>query len=135
MERNTPFTLNDDPELGNRALYIERFIDQTIFINRRILEVVDKILAQPGEPVIILQGDHGLPSSRGWKTAILNAIYIPNGTSTLYSTQTPINTFRLVFNQTFDAGLSLSPDNSCLFNRSDPASCEIIPDPVPECQP
>jgi len=134
VERNTPFTLNDDPELGDPSLYRQRFIDQTIFINSQVLQLVDRILAQPGDPVIILQGDHGVPSSGIWATAILYAIYLPGEEGTLYSLETPVNTFRLVFNQLFDAGLPLSPDRSCRFNRSDPASCEIIPDPVPDCQ-
>jgi hypothetical protein len=131
--RDTPFTLNDDPELYDRKLYEERFVEQTLFINNRVLALVDEILAQPGDPVIILQGDHGLPSSGVWVTTILNAIRLPGGEAALYSTRSPVNTFPLVFNHLFDAGLTLSMDRSCRFNRGDPASCEIIVDPADHC--
>ena len=133
VERNTPFTLNDDPELGDRALYEQRFIDQTIFINTKVLALIDEILAQPGDPVIILQGDHGLPSSGAWATTNLNAILMPGGAADFYPTETPVNTFRLVFNQLFDAALPLSADRSCRFNRADPASCEPITEPADYC--
>jgi hypothetical protein len=133
VERNTPFTLNDDPELGDKALYQRRFIDQTIFINMKVLTLIDEILAQPGDPVIILQGDHGLPSSGSWATTILNAIRLPGGEASLYPTESPVNTFRLVFNQVFGAGLPLSADRSCRFNRADPASCELFAEPADYC--
>ena len=109
VERNTPFTLNDDPELGDPELYRKRFIDQTIFINTKVLALVDEILAQPGDPVIILQGDHGLPSSGPWATTILNAIRIPGGEAGLYPNESPVNTFRLVFNQVFGANSRFPP--------------------------
>ncbi|MGB8253668.1 MAG: hypothetical protein WCF08_10670, partial [Anaerolineaceae bacterium] len=110
--RNTPFTLNDDPELGDPSLYRQRFIDQTLFMNSQMLQLIDRILAQPGDPVIILQGDHGVPSSGIWATAILNAIRLPGGEYTLYTAETPVNTFRLIFNHLFNADLPLSPDRS-----------------------
>jgi len=133
VERNTPFTLNDDPELGDPELYRQRFIDQTIFINTKVLALVDEILAQPGDPVIILQGDHGLPSSGPWATTNLNAVRMPGGASDFYPTETPVNTFRLIFNQLFDANLPLLPDRSCRFNRADPASCESFTEPADYC--
>ena len=133
VDRDTPFTLNADPELNDKQLYDQRFVEQTIFINTQVLGLVDQILAQPGDPVIILQGDHGLPSSGEWATAILNAIRMPEGHESLYPTMSPVNTFRLVFNQLFDAGMDLSPDRSCRFKRGDPASCEIFVEPSPQC--
>jgi hypothetical protein len=133
VDRDTPFTLNDDPELNDKVLYNQRFIDQTLFINTRMLELIDQILAQEGDPVIILQGDHGLPSSGKWATAMLNAIRLPDGEENLYPTMSPVNTFRLVFNQLFDAGLSVSPDRSCKFKRGAPTSCEVFIEPSLQC--
>lgn len=134
VERNTPFTLNDDPELSDPVLYRQRFVDQTIFLDDQVLILVDRILEQAGDPVIILQGDHGIPTSGVWVSAILNAIRLPGGEDALYPSMSPVNTFRIVFNRLFNAGLPLTPDRSCHFNRSDPASCDIIPDPAPTCQ-
>ncbi len=133
VDRESPFTLNADPELNDQQRYDQKFVDQTLFINSKVLELIDQILAQPGDPVIILQGDHGLPSSGEWATAILNAIRIPEGHDSLYPAMSPVNTFRLVFNHLFDAGLNLSPDRSCEFIRGDPASCEVFVEPSPEC--
>jgi hypothetical protein len=134
VERNSPFTLNDDPELGDRGLYRQRFIDQTIYINAQVLQLVDRILAQAGDPVIILQGDHGVPSSGAWASAILNAIHLPGGEDSLYPSLTPVNTFRLVFNHLFSTNLPLAMDRSCRFNRSDPASCILIEEPSLFCE-
>jgi hypothetical protein len=133
VERTTPFTLNDDPELGDRKLYNQHFIDQTIYINQRVLELVDEILAQPGNPVIILQGDHGMPRSGAWASAILNAVRLPGGEEVIYPGISPVNTFRIIFNQLFDAGLPLSPDRSCHFDQGDPASCKAFVEPSQQC--
>jgi hypothetical protein len=47
------------------------------------------------------------------KFGILNAIYFPNGDySALYETITPVNTFRVVFNQYFGQDVPLLPDSS-----------------------
>ena len=107
VDRDSPFTLNADPELNDKQRYNQRFVDQTLFINTSVLGLVDQILAQPGNPVIILQGDHGLPSSGEWATAILNAIRMPEGEDSLYPDHEPGEYFRLVFNQLFDAGMTL----------------------------
>ncbi|MBN2258133.1 MAG: hypothetical protein JW704_09965 [Anaerolineaceae bacterium] len=133
VERSTPFTLNDDPELIDREQYRQHFIGQTQYINTRVIDLVDRILAQPGDPVIIIQGDHGLPRSGIWVNAILNAIRLPGGEDMIYPSISPVNTFRLVFNKLFDAGLTFAEDRSCRFNRADPTSCTIVVEPSAQC--
>ncbi len=82
------------------------------YINRRVLKLVDLILARPGPaPIIIIQGDHGMTFER--RMPILNAYYLPNGgAADLYPTITPVNSFRLIFNRYFDAQDPLLEDRS-----------------------
>ena len=91
-----------DPALGNELQYL----------NKRTLEAVQAILAgSKNPPIIILQSDHGLdPENR---MAILNAFHFPDdGSSVLYPTITPVNTFRLVLNTYFGQDFQLLPDLS-----------------------
>jgi len=47
---------------------------------------------------------------------ILNAYHVPKAAATdLYPTMTPVNTFRLIFNTYFSAGLKMLPDTSYAF--------------------
>jgi len=96
-------------DLKNTGMYV----DQLIYINRRIEEVVDHIIERSAvQPIIIIQGDHGTETqtdfSRSFtnpssalvleRTAILNALYLPDSCkSGLYPSISPVNTFRLVF--------------------------------------
>lgn len=71
-------------------------------------------------PVIIIQADHGpwfnFPDKTKYyneRMRILNAYYLP-GTNNrgLYDSITPVNSFRLVFNNYFNAKIPLLPDRS-----------------------
>jgi hypothetical protein len=104
------------------------YVDQLVFLNGEILEVIDHLLEHsPVEPVIIIQGDHGwsssLPRSFSAKrrrahrirsrAAILNAFRVPESVERkLYSGITPVNTFRLLFAELFGADLALLPDRT-----------------------
>jgi hypothetical protein len=95
------------------------YINQVIFINHEILQVIDTILAKSETPpVIIIQGDHGPPpeisSSSAQKMPILNAYYLP-GVDTekvLYSSISPVNSLRVVLNSYFGQNLPLLEDIS-----------------------
>jgi hypothetical protein len=91
-----------DPALG----------DDLQFVNKRTLEAVQAIINQSKiPPVIIIQGDHGLDTEV--RNANLIAYYFPNGgTKVLYSTITPVNSFRLVLDTYFGQNLPLLPDVS-----------------------
>jgi hypothetical protein len=107
------------------------FIDQLVYLNSKILELVDTLLAGSSgrRPVIVLQADEGpfpgVParwSSRNplrlirQKFLILNAFYLPGqGAPSPYAGITPVNTFRLVLNRYFGAGLPLLPDREFVF--------------------
>ncbi len=99
------------------------YIDQLKFTNKKILEIVDRILAEAEiSPIIIIQGDHGTRSTGGdddeikqirERMSILNAYYFPENKDTLlYETITPVNSFRIVFNAYFDANLELKEDRN-----------------------
>ncbi|MGD8603503.1 MAG: hypothetical protein PVF49_02910 [Anaerolineales bacterium] len=91
---------------------IRGYLNEIQFINSRMLDIVTAILDESEvEPIIILQGDTGHAGTN--KYQILNAIYMPGGASDeLYSTMTPVNTFRVIFNTFFGADLALLPDIS-----------------------
>ena len=89
----------------------EGYAGQTQYVNRRILEILRTILAQSAvPPVIVIQGDHGWTMPNRNKN--LNAYYLPGHAGAVYSTITPVNTFRLIFNAYFDANLPLLDDKS-----------------------
>lgn len=88
--------------------------NQAIFISSKLLETLNKIVANSSaKPVIIIQGDHGpitIPDDK--RMDILNAYLFPEPRPDFYPTLTPVNNFRLVFNQYFHGSLPLIPDKS-----------------------
>lgn len=120
----------DDTAPRNEEYRTRGYTGEIQFINREILQVVRQILADSKTPpVIIIQADHGLRDQN--RTMIFNAYYLPGeGKNELYTTITPVNTFRLVFDEYFGANYPLLADDSFLrSNYTDP-----VPDPNPACQ-
>jgi hypothetical protein len=121
--------VSEAEELSNSNHY--NYVRQLEYTNTRLKGVVENLLNVPDaeKPIVIIQSDEGPhPSELGsnphtfkWteasdaeleeKLGILNAYYLPGkGTDALYPSITPINTFRLLFNLYFDAGIKLVPD-------------------------
>lgn len=110
--------------LGDRDEYITGYAQQVEYLNKLVLQGIDDILANSTTPpIIILQGDHGPGAYLEWnsleqscpkeRTSILNAYYLPNAdNSQLYENITPVNSFRVVLNQYFQANLPLLPDKT-----------------------
>ncbi len=134
---HTPFVFDRDGNPTMQAVfhatsvpqyYQEGYIEQLIFMNKKIGELIDEILSKSDtEPVIILQADHGprdIPPREGpvdefeeirvkAGMSILNAYYLPeNGSRFLYESITPVNTFRMVFNLYLDEDYELLKDES-----------------------
>ena len=87
------------------------------FIDSHILPVVENIIKKSDvPPVIIIMGDHG-PSGRdvtpAMRMANLNAYYVNDSAKKdLYESITPVNSFRIVFNNYFGTELPLLEDIS-----------------------
>jgi hypothetical protein len=79
-----------------------------------MLEAIDTIMANSKTPpIIIIQGDHGPwlqpKDKRMWN---FTAVYMPGHEDTLYPTVTPVNLFRLVFNNYFGGKYDILDDVS-----------------------
>jgi hypothetical protein len=117
--RRTPFTQNADPEFGagyGWGTYTHGYAEETAYLQDRVVEMIDQIFsASDTPPVIIIQGDHGIPRSaiQNGQFEIFNAYYFPGIKDTgLYDTISPVNSFRLVFNHYFGTAYDLLPDRS-----------------------
>jgi hypothetical protein len=118
----------EDGELGQAG-----YRDNIRFINQQVLQVVDEILEKSSTPpIIILQADHG--SSFCDRTMIFSAFYLPRvGSQTLYPHITPVNTFRLVLKQVFDAPYDLLPDRT-FSGKYPPFNFELIEETYLDCR-
>ena len=104
---------------GSRRAYADLYLGQVEFLNRRIKSIVTEILGRADQPpIIILQSDHGSVHSpwipertdqaAGIRFGILNALHLPGvETARLPDTLTPVNTFRIIFNEYFGARYEL----------------------------
>jgi hypothetical protein len=93
----------NDQRMYPSNLYQKGYVNQLQHLNVKMLEAIDTILANSKvPPIIIIEGDHGpwlQPNDkRMWN---LTAIYFPDHKDKLYSTITPVNIFRLVFDTYF----------------------------------
>ena len=96
------------------GLYKKGYLNQVQFLNKSMLKAIDTIFAESKTPpVIIIQGDHGPWLQKNpehfW---ILNAYYLPGHEDKLYPTISPINTFRVVFNEYFGGKYDMLKDVS-----------------------
>ena len=98
------------------------YLEQLIFATTQISNTVQILKARSTvPPVIILQGDHGfrmLPGEGRVDEAlrILHAIHLPGG-KTIPEDLTPVNTFRLVFNELFGAQLPFLTNRHALVHN------------------
>jgi len=139
-----PFAINDGDEYpGRMQEYIEGYRDQIVYLNSRLEEVIEEIL--DGEnipPVIILQADHGPGFELNWQNpqdtnlsermSIFNAYYLPGITEgLLYESISPVNSFRIVFNQLFGMEYDLLRDESYFSSWRWPYKFILAPEEPP----
>jgi len=105
----------------------QNYLEQLLFVNRKVQEVVEALLAGPEDPVIVIQADEGPYEGPGaWRKAsdrllrrkfsILSAYHLPgHGEPGPYPAISPVNTFRLLFDRYFGADLPLLPDRSYVY--------------------
>ena len=116
----------------------QAYVEQLKYTNAQMLEWVDQVLDVPQDerPIIFLLADEG-PWPNGYrydergfdwtaassqalkqKFGILNAIYLPDQDpeeAGFYSTITPVNQFRVLFNAEFGLKLPLLPDRNYIW--------------------
>ena len=115
---DAPFAL-DFPSSGSDDGYLRGYREQVEFLNRELEQIVMTILANADTPpVIVIQADHGPDSNTGRqgyvqeRMTILNALLLPGGGDEIYPHLTPVNTFRLIFNQLFGGDYERLPDRA-----------------------
>jgi hypothetical protein len=126
---------NIDPGISSIytvEMYRAFYSQQCQFIDGQLSDMINEILANsPKPPVIVLLSDHGPRSEVNWDNSDpnasnlrecmsnLTAIYLPphpgfagtpSATGGLYPSITPVNIFRVILNDYFDAKLTLLPD-------------------------
>lgn len=104
--------------------------DQAIYVSSRMMEIVPKIIANSvTPPIIVIQGDHGptVASRPRSRMSNLNAYFLPGADQSLYPTITPVNTFRVIFNNYFGQNLQLLDDVSLYSDYEDPFNFKVIP--------
>jgi hypothetical protein len=124
-DQRYPFVIWDGNMFqGTNEEYIQGYSDQVSFLNDSLLTWVEGLLSGSSpEPIIILQGDHGPRSTVVWRspsedamregTEILNAYYLPGvDNAVLYDEISPVNSFRIILNEYFNANLELLPDRT-----------------------
>lgn len=124
---HTPFVLTEDGPF-KEPLYYSRYafpqddewyrkayVTQVKITNQAIYAVILQALqASATPPIIVLQGDHGVAADNSEtlpppdiRMPILYAILIPGNGTGLPPNFTPVNTYRLIFNEVFSANLDL----------------------------
>ncbi|MGW8224397.1 MAG: hypothetical protein ACWGOY_01625 [Anaerolineales bacterium] len=125
------------PLQNSPANELSAYAEQIIYLNQRLLDIIDTILKKSNTPpIIILQGDHGPtiayqeqgidPAQR---LGILNAYFLPpepdqsgamniKPAESLYQDISPVNSFRLIFDAYFNGDYGLLEDLSILGRQS-----------------
>jgi hypothetical protein len=125
MMPHDPYIFDEDGKMQvvDSALNIrskDGYLNQLKFLNKQVKNTITKIMEVNCDrlPVIIVQGDHGWRYLNGTdqikeSTTILNAYFFPDGDYRgLYSTVSPVNTFRILFNKYFNTKLTLLRDST-----------------------
>jgi hypothetical protein len=104
-------------------------VNQVQYIDKRIVPILQSVISKSKRPpIILLMGDHGLENLN--RRTDLLAYYLPNnGSARLYPSISPVNSFRLIFDEYFGANYPLLPDKTYIGDTL------TAPDPFPGCAP
>ncbi|MEJ2608104.1 MAG: hypothetical protein P8Z41_15745, partial [Anaerolineales bacterium] len=138
LKRDTLFTLNQDLESDTWPEFIEGYTAQITYLNSRLLKILNHILLNTkSPPVIIIQGDHGIPKFKNLtgRLAILNAYYMPKQkTAGLYPSISPVNSFRYLLDTYFGTEYGFLEDLSYVAPVEDlPLDFDIVPTDDESC--
>ena len=124
----------DDENVKNISLQKKYYPGQLTYVTVRLEELIDIILSQSKTPpIIVIQSDHGSslfsrsdPDYERNRLKNFSAFYLPEikdkngkvlgGDDAMWGDITPVNTFRLLFNEYFGAGFVYLPDISYAFS-------------------
>jgi len=117
----------------NEELYLKGYLMQVKYVQNRLLETVKQIINDSAlDPVIIIQGDHGIRYEN--RLDILNAYYVPQSVADkLYPGITPVNTFRVILNGIFGSDYEQLPDVSWYSEYPEWFDMEIKLEQNPAC--
>lgn len=108
---NLSFPGNDGAtEYGpTRKDFAVGYRNQLDYIDETLIPILKQIIADsPTPPIILVQGDHGVDPKRSFN---LSAYYFPGeARESLYPSISPVNSFRLIFNEYFGGSYDLLPD-------------------------
>lgn len=110
--------------------------DQITYLNRILIPLLREMIERsPSPPIIILQADHGaINAPPNKRLNILNAYFLPgDGKEALYPNISPVNTFRLIFNQYFGGNYELLEDTAYFSVYSKPYDVTVIPNKRAGC--
>lgn len=111
-------TVTNQPKL-NISIWgkYDKYINQLVYINKRILKIVDNILkTSKNPPIIIIQSDHGSHLTtldedsfeRHYaRLSILSSYHLPEAKGLMPNDVTPINTFPIIFNYYFNSKIKI----------------------------
>lgn len=121
-----PAPYSDDFFVDNRGAHgmeLDRFVveyqDQLRWVNGRVLEAIDSVVAANPEAVIIVMADHGSATHFDWRRldsdlderfSTLFAARTPGHSGVFTDNQTPINLFPRLFNVYFGTEYELQSD-------------------------
>jgi len=89
-------------------------IDAVTYINMRMLEILPRLIQESKTPpIIILASDHGAPlQDYTDANKNLEAFYFPGTNLSISPEITPVNIFRVIFNEYFNGQFDILPDRS-----------------------
>jgi hypothetical protein len=111
FQKDSSFYGKDNGWPLNQTVAKEGYINGIQFMDNALIPIIRKLQSTKNPPIIILQGDHGYMNFD--QTEILNAYYFPDHDyQFLYPTISPVNSFRVIFNQFFNQTYPLLLDRS-----------------------
>ena len=109
---------------------LQAYADQVTFLNKRLLEDLRTVLEKSDPtPIILLMGDHGWADrNMEDKLSNLSAYLLPaTAAADLYPTITPVNSFRVIFDDVFGGSFGRLPDVSYFSTELEEYDFTIIP--------
>ena len=134
---HTPFVFGSDGEFLENNLqegesktdwYLGGYASQVEVLNSKVQTVLEGIVESDPSSVVILHGDHGPEmGSDSDRMSILYAIRLPGADEgTLNQLTSPVNTFRVIFNDLFETAFPILEDVSLFSTYPAPYDYSVI---------